>query len=384
MKIAVIIDLWDPVTGGSQTHVCEIAHRLVREHDCEIDIFTRALLYDSNVYNSDESLLDGRLRIIRVGPATHLANTWGRVATLWTIAWRVALENKKRDYDLIHAHSILGGAIGKLAAYFTKNPLLFTVHGSPNIDGGRKNFDYYAEKFILTKLKYHKVISVGKSYLSHKNVNSDIEIIPNGVDIKKFDALSPVGKADFFKIIFVGRLDWVKGIDTLIEALKILKGKKSGILSEKKLQVHLIGYGFDAEKYKTMARASCVDDIILFRGKIRGEALIKEYKSSHLFILPSLCEGQPLTILEAMAAGLPLLTTFAADNAEIVSTEEGWKIESKNADQLAAKMEEVMSLPEETLEEMGKKAHQTATSNYSWENVISELFRIYSEGMTPN
>lgn len=377
MKIAFIIDLWDPITGGSQTHVQELVNRLIENHGCEIDIFTRSLIYDSSVYDHNEDFFDGHLRIIRVGPATGLSNTWGRIATLWTVAWKITIENRKKKYDLIHAHSILGGAMGRLASYLTKKPLLLTVHGSPNLDGGRKNFDYYAENFILTKLKYNKIISVGKSYLSHKNVNREIDVIPNGVALKKFDAISDVKKADAFKILFVGRLDWVKGIDSLMEACNILKKKNDFPLMERKLEVHLVGYGFDAEKYRGIVRNAGLDGMIIFKGKITGKTLIKEYKSSHLFILPSLCEGQPLTILEAMAAGLPVLTTYAADNSEIVSSDTGWKVSAGNPDQLAEKIKEIMTLPEEKLEKMGQKAHKIVSLNHRWEDIAKAVFKIY-------
>jgi glycosyltransferase involved in cell wall biosynthesis len=379
MKIALIIDLWKPVTGGSQTHVQELSRKLIENYGCRVDIFTRVLVDDEGKnHNETEEQFMGKLRIIRVGPAAKLSSTWGRVTTLFSIAGKVYKEHKNQNYDFIHAHSILGGFIGKLASLLIHRPILFTVHGSPNMDGGRKNLDYFIEKHILTKLRYDRVISVGKRYTRYPNVNENISIIPNGVDIRRFEALTDSTKANFFKIIFVGRLDWVKGIETLIDAVKILKDEHHSLIKEKGVQFHLVGYGFEIDRYEKEVTRLKLDNLIFFRGQITGSELIREYRSSHLFILPSICEGQPITILEAMAGGLPVLTTCAADNSGIVTPEVGWRIEEKNSRLLAEKLLEAIQLQPGILEEMGKKGCKKVTRSFNWDIITEETYTLYS------
>ena len=380
MKIALIIDIWEPVTGGSQTHVRELSRKLIDNYGCNIDIFTRSLIGDDGKkYSTIEEDFAGKLRIIRVGPTAELSSIWGRVATLFSIAWKVHREYKEHNYDLIHAHSILGGLIGKFAAILIKKPILLTVHGSPNMDGGKKNLDYYVERHILTKLRYDRVISVGKRYTNYPNINKNIAIIPNGVDIQNFDSVTDSAKSAFFKVIFVGRLDWVKGIETLINAVKILKDEHPYLIKEKDVQFHLVGYGFEIDRYEREVSRLKLDDLIFFRGQITGSDLIREYKSSHLFLLPSICEGQPITILEAMAAMLPVLTTFAADNSGVVTSETGWRIEEKKPELLANKLAEIMHLDPEKLEEMGQKGHNKIINNYTLDIASSRTFEAYSQ-----
>ena len=380
MRIALIIDLWKPVTGGSQTHVRELSKKLIKNYNCSIDIFTRTLIDDEEKKYSDiDEHCTEKLRIIRVGPAAKLSSTWGRVTTLFSIAWKVYREHKAKNYDFIHAHSILGGFIGKLASLLIHRPILLTVHGSPNMDGGRKNLDYFIERHILTKLRYDKVISVGKRYACYPNVNEKVSIIPNGVDVREFDRLTDSAKTAFFKIIFVGRLDWVKGIDTLIDAVKILKEEHPSLIKEKGVQFHLVGYGFEIDRYERKVTSLKLDDLIFFRGQITGPDLIREYKSSHLFILPSICEGQPITILEAMTAGLPVLTTCAADNSGIVTPETGWRIEEQNPRLLANKMAEAIHLDPGKLEGMGQKGHNKIINNYTLDIVSSKTVKAYKQ-----
>jgi glycosyltransferase involved in cell wall biosynthesis len=379
MKIALIIDFWKPVIGGSQTHVRELSKELIKNHNCSIDIFTRALIDDKKkTHNEVEEQFAGKLRIIRVGPAAKLSSTWGRIANLFSIAWKVHREHKDHNYDFIHAHSILGGFIGKLASLMIHRPILFTVHGSPNMDGGRKNLDYFIERHILTKLRYDRVISVGKKYTRYPNVNEKISIIPNGVDIRRFEGLIDAAKTNFFKVLFVGRLDWVKGIETLIEAVKILKDDHHSLMKEKGVQFHLVGYGFEIDHYEREVNRLKLDNLIFFRGQITGSDLIREYKSSHLFILPSICEGQPITILEAMAGGLPVLTTCAADNSGIVTPEVGWRIEERNPQLLAEKLLEAIQLQPGILEEMGNKGCKKVTRRFNWDIITEETYTLYS------
>ena len=378
MKIAIIIDFWEPVTGGSQTHVAELALGLIREHDCEVDIFTRALKYNSSIYKENEEFHHGRLRIFRTGPATSPFSTWGRISTIWTIARRVAIEDSKRNYDLIHAHSILGGAIGKLASLFTKKPLLFTVHGSPNMDRGIKNFHYHIEKLIHRHIPYDKVISVGEHFKKYSNINKNIEVIQNGVHVEDFHRLEILKNKDNFKILFVGRMDWTKGIETLIDAVKILSNNYGALLNEKKVSFHLIGYGCDIEKLSHIVNDDGLGHLIKFRGKISGDELIKEYKSSHLFILPSITEGDSIVIKEAWAAGLPVISTICnAPEYYVREGIDGFLIEKQDPQKMAEAIVYALNLPEEDLDKMGQKGYENVVENFRWEVVTDKVFKIY-------
>jgi len=379
MKIAVVIDAWEPIVGGSQTHVWELSCNLIKNYDCRIDIYTRALIdFDHTVYNQDETHLEGKLSIIRVGPATRLANPLGRVLTIFTIARKLIKKQKKQNYDLIHAHSILGGLAGKIAAYCIRKPLLLTVHGAPHMGSGEKNFNYLIEKWILTRIGYDKVISVGKGFLKFPNVNKDIAVIPNGINISRFDKVNHVKKADCFKILFVGRLDWIKGVDTLIETVNILRDRYSSLCSKKNVQFHLIGYGFDVGKYQKSADNYSLNELLIFRGKITGEKLIKEYKSSRLLILTSISEGDGIVIKEAWAAKIPVLSTICnAPEYYIKEGDDGFLIEKQNPEKMAEAIVRILESPQQKLDEMGEKGYKKVCKNYTWDMVAKKTFDVY-------
>ena len=105
------------------------------------------------------------------------------------------------------------------------------------LDAGKKSAYYYVEKFLVSTLRYDRLISVGKSFLRHPNRNHDIAVIPNGVTLENFQGISQEKEKDFFKILFVGRYEWTKGLEVLIESLHLMEAE---FLEKQKIQVHLI------------------------------------------------------------------------------------------------------------------------------------------------
>ena len=67
MKLLFIIEAWEPIYGGGQVHVIELAKRLIEKHNCTIDLYTRKLKIGGKSYKHNESLYNGKLKIIRCG-----------------------------------------------------------------------------------------------------------------------------------------------------------------------------------------------------------------------------------------------------------------------------------------------------------------------------
>ena len=366
MRIAVIIDAWDPIVGGGQKHVWEICSLLVEKYGYEIDIFTRDLQTTNQNQKPVETYFDGRLRVIRVGPRTSFFSPWGRIITLFTLCACILSENKKRKYHAIHVHVYLGAIVGKLASFITHLPLILTVHGTNLTDMNATGLSAWLEKQICFNWKYNHVIAVGQGYKKYKNNNSEITIISNGVNIEQFDS-EPSNKGKDFVILFVGRLEWTKGVDTLINAFSYLKAKYADLLEQKRVKLCIVGYGYDEEKYKKM-----VEDFhlttITFKGKLSTRELIKEYKSSNLYVLSSRTEGDSLTIKEAWAAHLPIIATRCnAPEYYVEDGVDGWLVEKENAGVLSEKIAEVLKMNASKRHEVGNKGYEKVTKQFTWD-----------------
>jgi glycosyltransferase involved in cell wall biosynthesis len=122
-----------------------------------------------------------------------------------------------------------------------------------------------------------------------------IRIIPNGVDLKKFDGVKV--EKDERKVIYVGRLNPHKRIEMLVDALARLR--RDGV------KLEIVGDGPMRPKYEEYVRRRGLQDRVQFSGALDDGRLIEKLASAYVYVLPSVREGQSITTLEAMAAGTP-------------------------------------------------------------------------------
>lgn len=328
MRILVLVDAWLPFVGGAQIQIKNLQRILESEKKAKFFI----------LHSPSANIL---LRFF-----------WG----FWVIPQAVIL-NKKYHFDLIHSHAYWPAVPGKIIAELLKIPLVFTVHGSNLLDLGVKTGKALLEKIILTKIKYDQVISVSSSFLKYKNVNKDINVIANGVDVNEFKIKCLKNKIkdknSRIKILFVGRKDWVKGLKYLEKAM--IRVKKE----------------FPRTYLNTIS------------GGMKYGQLVREYKSSHVFVLPSLSEGQPLTLLEAWAAKLPVVATKVGDNPKMVKNGfNGFLAEPKDAEELARLIIKVLRNKKRDL--LGERGYQLVKKQYSWEKCGQKTLMVYEKALAEN
>lgn len=259
----------------------------------------------------------------------------------------------------------------KLLSIFKSKPIILTVHGTRLFENNLQlTPSRILEKIILTKITYNTQISVTKAFLKISNVNKRIVNITNGVD-DDFPKIS-ANKASYPKILWVGRFDTIKRVNDLIEAMKLIVDK----LPTAKLV--LVGYGYEEQKLKKLTRDLLLDDNVSFIGKQGGKRLINEYKRSHVFVLPSLSEGQPLTVLEALVAGLPIVATNVGGIPEVVKDgKNGLLIAPNNREALADAILQVLKNPQKYSQNTPKSDYR----KYSWDVISNETKKVYLDLM---
>lgn len=236
--------------------------------------------------------------------------------------------------------------------------------------GTASKFYLKVEKTLLFHFKYHQLVTVSEDFLQFPNVNTHIRVIHNGVNVDDFDRIH-VAKNRVYKILFIGRLHAQKGLKYLIQAMQYVVDLYPNI------ELHIIGTGNEEKHLKTLSKSMQLDKNIFFRGKIFGESLIRELKSSHLFVLSSLYEGQPLTILEAWAAKLPVVATnVGAIPYMIKNGVDGYIVEPKNPNQLS---EAIIKCINSQSAFLGINGYKKVKHNFSWDNAARDFFNIYSD-----
>jgi len=377
MRIAMIIEAWNPIWGGGQVHVLEISKELTKNYNCEIDIFTMNLLDKKNEEQKMiEELFSNKIRIIRIGEKRKFSFK-DRILWIFESVKTIKKYHINKNYDLIHAHANLPGIPGKILSKILKIPVVYTVHGTNFLDLKKRNLFYFIEKILFTKIKYDREISVTKCFLKYKNKNSPV-FIPNGVDAKRFDKKREFFRSfkdnHTFKLLFVGRLDYVKGIDILLKSIKKIKKE----LEENNAKLHLVGYGYEEESLKKIRHSLKIEKIVEFLGRLDGDELLKEYITSDLFILPSRTEGFPLTLLEAWAAKLPVIATRVGDNSFLIENQKnGFLIDPESSKELARIILEV--LDNKKLKGIGENGYFKVKEKYKWERIAKMTYEKYLE-----
>jgi glycosyltransferase involved in cell wall biosynthesis len=137
----------------------------------------------------------------------------------------------------------------------------------------------------------------------HSKVLKKQRILSQGVDLTLFDrkVMPALNSKAFPKLITVSRLDKPKNIVSVIRALKLLKDRYPSIA------YHIIGYGPNEENLRKEAKALELGDNVIFHGYVKPEYIPPLLKSCDVFVLPSLIEGVPSAVLEAMACGIPVI-----------------------------------------------------------------------------
>ena len=284
--------------------------------------------------------------------------------------------------DIIHVNSSKAGGIVGLASWVYKIlsgkqiRLIFTAHGwAFNEDRPKSQIKLITFLSKLTAIFYDKIICVSeydqKTALRNKIApDNKLTIIHNGIDIEKISFLSQekaqkklIGKVSPFVIGTIAEYTKNKGLIYLLKAIKNIK--------DQEIDVILIGSGEnpDKEKLKSFIKKHNLKNINLIEFIDNAASYLKSFD---IFILPSLKEGLPYTILEAMAAEIPIITTDVGGIPEIIKNDiNGILIKPKNHKLIKEKILYLINNPEIS-KDLSQKSKNKIAKKFSLERMIQE------------
>lgn len=201
------------------------------------------------------------------------------------------------------------------------------------------------------------------------NKNTKVAVLPNGVktnyiiELKKFHP-------EKLNLLFVARFAHNKGIHILMNAIKDLNAEGW----QEKLEFNLGGRGPLLEYYKTHFNFPNTN----FLGFISDEQLIDLYLNSDIFVLPTLFEGMPTVVLEAMSYRLPIIVSDVGATAELVNSSNGYLINKNNIFELKKAITDFYNLSISSKEKLSEASFNKVKEKYDWKTVAQnhvELFR---------
>jgi glycosyltransferase involved in cell wall biosynthesis len=195
-------------------------------------------------------------------------------------------------------------------------------------------------------------------------------VIPNGAKIPRIKKQELRSRKQV-SLLFVGRLENVKGVDLLLKALAAVKDELP------QFELKIVGNGSQKEHLRQMTKELNLRSSVTFVGEVTGEKLVQEYRQADLFILPSLSEGQPLTVLEAWANQTPVLVTKVGHNPEMITDGvNGFLVGPGSSKALEKGLIRAFSHRRDW-PKMGERGRGLVKTRYTWEEAVRKIVDVY-------
>lgn len=347
------------IFGGIERHVEEIGKRLARKGH-EITVFGR------KPFSASGDHIGMRVRVLPSIPTKNLETATNSLAA--TMAATTG------DFDIIHYHGIGPSIFSWIPAAFGKNTVA-TIH-APDY---RQSKWGPAARFLLrqgerTAMRHCKAVIAVSKLMAKDLANSfgrSVRYIPNGaaiVDIPQFNEASRLGLEQGDYILTVGRFIYERGFHTLLEAFANVETSK---------RLVIVGDARFEERYAA-GLEELADERVVFPGYISGPLLDELYASCAFYVLPSLVEGLPISLLEAMSFARPVLVSDIPENLEVAG-DIAPTFRKGDAGDLARAMRLMLEMGDSEKEEMGRRGKERVQRDYTWDMVTDRLEELYRE-----
>ena len=281
------------------------------------------------------------------------------------------LKKKSFKPDIIHAHRTWPIAgIGNLLSKKFNIEYVVTAHGHDAYGLPFKN-NYYKKTIKKSLMNSKKIISVSNKNLTlmsnFMNITKEkFEFIPNGFDSKKFFFTKETISKRKFQFLSVGLLHKIKGHTNLIFAFKKLLNKVENV------ELVIVGDGPEMKNIKSLVKKLSLSESVSLLGVKPHDEIPTLMRSCDFFVLPSLNEGMPTVLFEALSCGKPVISTNVGGVSEIIINEKiGLLSEPNNINSLFFSMKKALSINWKS-NYISKYA-----SDYSWQKISKKINNLY-------
>lgn len=368
MRIALVSAYDYAHPGGVTEHVRHLAAGLRRRgHD--ITVFAPC---------SDANYADTHPDFVRVGRPFPIPmhGSVARITVSFHLTNRIKHYVRDGHFDVIHFHEPLMPVLPVTALRYSQSVNVGTFHAF-----ARSNIGYYYGKPLLKRyvrrLNARIAVSVPAKEFVERYFPGEYRIVPNGIDVNRFRNQAPLPEFQDGRcnILFVGRLEYRKGLGYLLRAFAQLKR------SDPNIRLIIVGDGPLRRWYGNFISRKQLEDIVT-AGYVSSEELPRYYASADIFCSPATGdESFGIVLLEAMASGKPIVATDIAGFRQVLTHgREGLLVEPKNKRQLATVLEALINGP--TLRRDLGAAGLRTVQQYDWERVIDQVQDVYQQAST--
>ena len=211
-----------------------------------------------------------------------------------------------------------------------------------------------------------------RGYALETTPDLPIEVIPNAIELSAFTPPRRRRNNGQVRLLFVGRLNAFKNVETLVETMARLKAE--GL---ENVELQLVGDGERRSHLESMVVEKGLTKAVHFAGWVNREQLINYYRQADLFVTATTWEGMPNTVLEGMACGLPVVATRASGLEELVRDGyNGYLVDIDDTAALTDCLIELIENPHER-QRMGKESRKIAEQEFAWDYIAQQYAEIY-------
>jgi glycosyltransferase involved in cell wall biosynthesis len=368
MEIVQVAGLYPPHLGGAEAVVEQLARLQADRH--RVTVYTSAVGASGQPRIEQRAGQAGRLRVVRQR-AARIANTPVIPGLL------VRLLRHKPRPDILHVHTghALIPEIVSLTARVRGLPYIAHQHlmVRPSSAAGRVLLPLYYRLFYAPFLRRaERVICLTNAMRTELTTAFGMDpdrivVVPNGVDRLRFRPAA-IRRADA-ELLFVGRLTPQKNVDALLDAVAELRdvGQKP--------TVRIVGEGGERDRLRAKAAGLLLSNVV-FEGRRTPSEVADDYACATAVVMPSTHEGMPLVLLEAMAAGAPVVASNLPEIAE-AGGDAILTVDPASPHALAEALGRI--LDDAPLRDRLSEAGRRRAARYTWEAVAATIDRLYAE-----
>jgi len=360
-----------PIGGGAaNAHRC-LLQQYAGNSDLKVDVLTSA----PKPGFFKESFADN-ITIYKVGLHKKELHFWRKIEVIeWLLKAKSHYHKllRENDYDL--AHAFFGFPTGWLC-YRTahKLPYIISLRGS-DVPGehARLKLDYKILSPVFAAIWKKAAALVAPSEgLKNRALkflsSAAIDVIPNGVELEHFSPAETTQKPETLRLLTVGRLSVTKRVEILIDAVEILH--------KTDCEVHftIVGGGQMQQKLKQIVSDKNLGNIIEITGRIGAEDMPQVYRKNDIFVSASMREGMSNAMLEAMATGLPIITTRCEGVDELIA-DNGLVVEDANAEEIAKAVKKLAD--DRQLHKQMSLAARSQAEKFTWGRAAEKYLMLY-------
>jgi glycosyltransferase involved in cell wall biosynthesis len=199
-----------------------------------------------------------------------------------------------------------------------------------------------------------------------------IDVIPNAIELSEFTPPLHRNGDGPTRLLFVGRFNAFKNVESLVEAAARLKA-----MDVDDFELHLVGEGSRRANVERLIVEKGLARQVRMVGWVARDAIAECYRQADVFVTATTWEGMPNTVLEGMACGLPVIATRASGLDELVREGvNGYLVDVNDIEALARRMAVLITNPHER-QRMGKESRKIAEREFAWEYIAAHYVEIY-------